>query len=232
MTLWKIAIFVFPLAMGLAHAGQYAQFPGPLIDGSTLRFKQKVEEIYASGNYARALIIYEKELAPQGDKYAQYMTGYMHLTGRGVEPDPAQALAWYRLAAERGESKFIEARDALEETLSPDERQRANELFAELWQRHGDRRILLELVERDVGILREQAESAPALPGTESPAGIASGYSGSGSGNSYHRRVRAQLEERLRYLGALPDDPPGIDDSRMDAIEAELRSEIDSLNLP
>lgn len=212
-----------------AHADRYAQFPGPPIDGSTLRFKQKVEDIYASGNWHRALLIYEKELAPQGDKYAQYMVGYMHLQGQGVSADPAAALAWYRLAAERGEPKFMEARDELEKTLSAAERERAQALFTSLWQRHGDRRILLELIEEDVEILREADVDGLGVGARGS--NIASGYSGDGSGNPYYRRVRAQLAERLRYLDSMGGDPPGIDASRMDAFESGLRREIESLAL-
>lgn len=230
MTLLGTTLVACLLAAAAAvHADRYAQFPGPSIDSSTLRFKQKVEQIYASGNYQRALLIYEKELAPQGDKYAQYMTGYMHLTGRGVEADRAAALAWYRLAGERGEPKFIMARDALAEALSPGERRRAQKLFAELWQRHGDRRIILETIEEDIEILRDADMGG--FTAAESGAGISSGYSGNGPGDPYYQRVREQLAERLRYLASMPDDPPGVDDSRMDGFEAELRRELESLDL-
>jgi tetratricopeptide (TPR) repeat protein len=216
-------------AAAIVGAERYAQFPGPTIDDSTLRFKQKVENIYASGNYDRALLIYEKELAPQGDKYAQYMAGYMHLQGQGVDADPAAALAWYRLAAERGEPKFIEARDALEAALDPAERERADELFAKLWERHGDRRILLELIKEDLEILRESAVGG--LAAAES-AGFASGYSSQAGGNPYHRRVRTQLAERLAWLDTLPEDPAGVDARRLDAFEADLRRELEQLDLP
>lgn len=225
------AIFACLLAAAVGRSDEYAQFPGPPIDGSTLRFKQKVEEIYASGNYERALLIYEKELAPQGDKYAQYMVGYMHLTGRGVVPDPAKALAWYRLAAERGEPKFIEARDALEGTLAAGEQERAQSVFSELWQRHGDRRIILEMIEEDLELLG-QREPAGLVGGAASGADISAGYSGNGPGNPYYRRVRAQLGERVRYLDSMPDDPSGVDDSAMDAFEADLRRQLEALDLP
>lgn len=214
-------------AAAIVHADGYSQFPGPTIDGSTLRFKQKVEDIYASGNYDRALLIYEKELAPQGDKYAQYMTGYMHLHGQGVTADPAVALAWYRLAAERGEPKFIDARDALEARLEPGARGRADALFATLWEQHGDRRLLLELVEEDIEIL----SALDRVTGIESGAGFASGYSRQDGGNPYYRRVRTQLEERLAWLDALPDDPPGVDGAALDALEADLRRALGKLEL-
>jgi hypothetical protein len=216
------------VAAAASGADRYAQFPGPAIDDSTLRFKQKVESIYASGNYERALLIYQKELAPQGDKYAQYMTGYMYLHGQGVPPDPAAALAWYRLAAERGEPKFIEARDALRDTLDPATRARADELFAELWQAHGDRRLLLELIEEDLEILRDSRVEG--IAGAETGAGLASGYSGQAA-NPYYSRVRSQLEERIAWLEAMPDDPPGVDSGALDSLEADLRRKLESLDL-
>lgn len=218
------------LAAAVVLAEPYAQFPGPPIDGDTLRIKQKVEDIYASGNYGRALLIYEKELAPQGDKYAQYMTGYMHLNGQGVTADPAAALAWYRLAAERGEPKFIEARDALAATLDEPERARADELFAELWARHGDRRILLDLVEEDIDVLQESALGGFAAG--SSGAGLTAGYSRQEGGNPYYRRVRTQLQERLAWLDTMPEDPSGVDSAKLDDREADLRRELDELDLP
>ena len=56
--------------------------------------------------YERAFMIYEKELAPLGDKYAQYMVGYMYLNAQSVLQDKISALAWFRIAAERGERCF------------------------------------------------------------------------------------------------------------------------------
>lgn len=228
MSRWPVfAVFA---AAAVVLAEPYAQFPGPPIDGDTLRIKQKVEDIYASGNYGRALLIYEKELAPQGDKYAQYMTGYMHLNGQGVAADPAAALAWYRLAAERGEPKFIEARDALAASLEGSARARADEIFAELWERHGDRRILLELIEADIDLLRESAVDG--FAGGSSGAGLSAGYSRQAGGNPYYRRVRSQLAERLAWLDTHRKDPAGVDSAALDDFEADLRRELEDLDLP
>ena len=95
-----------------ALAGDYDQFPGPSLDPRTIDAQQQVEDIYEAGDYSRALLIYEKELAPIGDKYAQYMVGYMHLNGQGTAQSLPDALAWYRLAAERKEPAIVQARDS------------------------------------------------------------------------------------------------------------------------
>ena len=83
----------------IAWSQTYPSFPGGETDRATLRTQERVEELYVSEAYERAYFIYRNELAPKGDKYAQYMIGYMHFAGTGVPEDPAKALAWYRFAA-------------------------------------------------------------------------------------------------------------------------------------
>jgi hypothetical protein len=227
----RSAIGVLALcAVGAVSADEYRQFPGPPTDSRTLHIKDKVEEIYSSGDYERAMLIYEKELAPRGDKYAQYMVGYMYLTGRGVEPDPAEALAWYRLAAERGESKLIQARDTLYASLNDAAIEDSEERFAELWQRYGDRKLILDLVRADLDILRQYADAG--LSGTPAGNSIVSGYSGSESGDPYLRRVRAQLTERLEYLDSIVEDKAAAEvaeASGIAAMEAKIRRELEEL---
>lgn len=217
----------------LVYAEAYRQFPGAPTDSRTLRIKDKVEEIYSSGNYARAMLIYAKELAPQGDKYAQYMVGYMYLAGRGVDRDPAEALAWYRLAAERGEPKFIQARDALYESLDAAELEESDARFADLWQRYGDRKLILDLIRADLDVLREHTDAQTS--GTDPRASIVSGYSGSQSGDPYLRRVRTQLTERLQYLNSIVEDKEVAivaEESGVNTLEAKIRRELKSLGLP
>ena len=55
------------------QAQSYTPFPGVSQDERTLRMQERVEELYAAGDFERALLIYRKDLAPLGDKYAQYM---------------------------------------------------------------------------------------------------------------------------------------------------------------
>ena len=53
-----------------------------------------------SGDAARKVV---REQAERGDAGAQVALGLMHLTGRGVEQDPEQALVWLRRAADRND---------------------------------------------------------------------------------------------------------------------------------
>ena len=47
-----------------------------------------------------------REKAEQGDVQAQYNLGIMYETGRGGPQDDAEAVRWYRLAAEQGDSRM------------------------------------------------------------------------------------------------------------------------------
>ncbi len=134
----------------VASSQTFPSFPGGETDRATLRTQERVEELYVKGSYDRAYLIYRKELAPRGDKYAQYMIGYMHFTGAGMPEDPSVALAWYRLAAERGEPAIVVARDQLLKTLSLAQIETANNLLVTLRSELSDRVLILDLVKNDI----------------------------------------------------------------------------------
>lgn len=55
----------------------------------------------AQGDYAKASAVYQT-FAEKGDATAQNHLGWMYQKGRGVDQDDAQAVNWYRKAAEQG----------------------------------------------------------------------------------------------------------------------------------
>jgi len=57
---------------------------------------------YKAGNFAAAFKEW-KPLAEHGHSKAQYNVGVLYEKGKGVRPDPVQALAWYQRAAAQGE---------------------------------------------------------------------------------------------------------------------------------
>ena len=217
-----------------AAAQEYRQFPGAQMDSRTLRIQQSVETVFSSGDYGRALLIYEKELAPLGDKYAQYMVGFMHLKGKGVPENPAEALAWYRLAAERGEGPFVRARDELRQSLQPAELEQSNERFAELWQRYSDRKLLLDLIREDLDILSGSTAQAEELADAGGGVPLAAGYAGSDTIEGYRHRVRTRLVERLQYLSSTKDAAQaGIENAAaLEKLESQVRHELKALDLP
>ena len=128
-------------------------FPGEAPSRDLLRMQEKADVLFESGKYDRALIIYRDELSPRGDKYAQYMVGYIYLAGKGVGEDPVIASAWYRLAAERANDKFVNVSQRLLERLSAEQRARSDAVFADLQQQFGDAHLMARLIEQDLAIL-------------------------------------------------------------------------------
>jgi hypothetical protein len=192
-----IASFAFACAL----AQEYKPFPGIVPDQRTQKIQEDVESIYESGDHRRALLIYEEELAPIGDKYAQYMVGYMHLKGEGTEPDRIEALAWYRLAAERDEALLVTVRDELQSQMTREEIEASDEIFIDIWKEIGDRELILALVRRDLDTLREQTGTR--IPGARpSSPNLIIRLSGETYGPSFYDDVRHRVAARIEYLDA------------------------------
>jgi hypothetical protein len=178
---------------------------GARSDPGTLAVQQKVEQLYQNGEYERALFIYENELAPVGDKYAQYMVGFMHLTGTGTEEDPVAASAWYRLAAERSYPEFVAVRDQLLAAFTEPDRLRSDFEYRELRRKYSDLVILERLIREDLKLLEPLTGSR--LSGSTSAVTILEPRSGLlVSSEQLRVRARARIEERLRQIDALVDD--------------------------
>lgn len=193
-------------------AQEYRHFPGSVPDLRTARIQERVETLYNQRNYRLALRNYAEFLAPLGDKYAQYMVGYMHLSGQGTTPDPVQALAWYRLAAERNEPPYIEARDTLAATFTDEQRAAADKIFVDLRRRIGDRQLLVELIRRDVNALR-RFDTEPAQDHATA------GFLG-GAQIDYRALTIDRLRQRAKYLERLPRDADVV--ANEDDIQAYL----------
>ena len=149
-------VCLFPWAIS---AQETIKFPGVPINAKTLRIQEQAEEVYERTDHKRALFIYRNELAPIGDKYGQYMIGYMHLAGEGVPEDRVAASAWYRLAAERGTKEFVRARDRLMNSLDAEEKARSDRLFIEIRKECGDLALLMAAVHADRERLRARTGS-------------------------------------------------------------------------
>jgi len=208
---------------GAAWSQTYPSFPGGETDRATLRTQERVEELYVSGAYERAYFIYRYELAPKGDKYAQYMIGYMHFTGAGVPEDPAKALAWYLLAAERGEPSIELARNELQATLTPAQITEADGLVAELKSELSDRVLIYDLIQQDLDLLRDSAGRGPSK--SNSNMLIIDRRHGYMSGSHYYQLIENRLAARLKYLKSQVDvvDVAGAETMELARIESEIK---------
>lgn len=176
----------------------------------------KVERIFDAGEFERAFFIYRNELAPLGDKYAQYMVGFMYHTGLGVEEDSVSASAWYQLAAERDTREFVVVRDRLLHVMDQDDADLSRVLYRELRLRYCDLAVLLSSVKRNMKEL--QGRTGSRLGDQSSPViVIEHSRSRFSSGSDYYGNIEEELETRmllLKEIGGFADldtDPHRID---------------------
>lgn len=203
------------------HAQQAGGLTADFRDSRTLKVQRKVDQLFDRGDYDRAYFIYRNELVPLGDKYAQYMVGFMHLTGMGVEEDPVAASAWYRLAAERATPQFIAVRDMLFEDLSAEQRQQSDLLFLEIRRSYSDLAILLDSIKRN---MRDVTPMTGSRLRTSSPMTVIDAKSPHQTQSStvFYGRIESELEGNLVTLariGGFTDLE--TDPSRFDIDEVE-----------
>ena len=229
-----IASLLAALFCASVQAQTYKPFPGASHDERTLRTQERVEQLYAVGEHKRALLIYEKELAPLGDKYAQYMVGYMHLHAQSVPQDKIVALAWYRIAAERGAPVLRQAHDELVADMAPAEIAASRQIFLGLWQSIGDSRLIMELIRKDMDTLK--ARTGTWIPGsTSSSPTLIFRPSGEPLPPNYYRTVRVRLEARLNYLETsvdISDVAVETDDVALQLLEEQVKAELAALEIP
>lgn len=197
------------------------------VDARTVRVQNQAEEVYNRADYERAFFIYLHELAPIGDKYGQYMVGFMYLTGKGVEEDRVAASAWYRLAAERGTREFVQERDQVMRSLDAAERAESDRLFIELRKEYGDLVLLARAIRADQRELRNltgsrlSAGSSPLVVVDMTDRGAAT------SGSEYYSRIERRLQARLDYIAR--QDELGIADHDVHSFDmAEIEQKIDA----
>jgi peptidoglycan hydrolase-like protein with peptidoglycan-binding domain len=91
---------------------------------------------YQNQDYATAL----RELQPvadQGDGQAQRLLGLMYRDGQGVPQDAVRAYMWLDLAAANGQDNAASERDALAQTMTPDQKTEAQRQV-EVWRLGSD----------------------------------------------------------------------------------------------
>jgi hypothetical protein len=194
---WLLATLVGPTLPGPSPAAA-ERFPGSAPSANTVRLQEKAERAYRQGDYERAYGIWRDDLAEIGDKYAQYMVGYLHLAGEGVARDAARALAWYRLAAERGHEPLVRAMRDLEAQLGPGERAAAEAEYEILAGKYGDRKLVRRLIRIDEKRLRKRTGRVGASVGA--PLTIVTRDGRSVDASVYYRAIEERLERRYTWL--------------------------------
>jgi hypothetical protein len=215
----------------VAAAQESSPFPSVPINAETLRTQAEADELYDRANYERAFSIYHDELAPLGDKYGQYMVGFMYLAGNGVPEDRVAASAWYRLAAERGTRESVRARDRLVKALDAEQKSESDRMFIELRKEYGDLALMMEAACIDQKLLQERtgsrlsASSSPLL--IVRPGHIASTQ----TGEQYYGQIEQRLHARLEFIAAATNIDI-IDINKMDfsTLESKVDQHLEELD--
>ncbi len=94
------------------------------------------------GDYEHAIAMY-KVSASWAYKPAEYNLGVLYLNGHGSDVDLPRAMAWFALAAERGEKRYTRAKALTYAHLTTQQWEQANEIWRELLPRYGDATALV-----------------------------------------------------------------------------------------
>jgi len=215
------------LAAFAASAQSGLSFPGQAPDKRLIKTQQKADQLFEKKEYERAMMIYRNDLAPVGDKYAQYMVGYLYLTGKGVPEDTILASVWYRLAAERNDPPFVQARDSLLRVFKDEHKRLSDLIFADLRREMGDVAIVSRLIADDLAVLGQYVRNDPNYQ--LSPLGTTTFGTKVEVTPRFHRR----LQLRMNFLVDLANAGDGISDEeimRIDDLERQVRQALDSID--
>ena len=196
-----IALACLPI---VSSAQRSSELSADLPDSRTMAVQEKVERLFDSGDFERAFFIYRNELSPIGDKYAQYMVGFMYQSGIGVDEDPIAAGAWYQLAAERGTREFVVVRDRYMHGMDEKEAAESVALFKQLRVKYCDLAVVLASIKRNVREL--QSRTGSRIGSQSSPVVVIKpGSSNYNAGSVYYGAIRDELEARLVLLQEIGD---------------------------
>jgi hypothetical protein len=215
----------------IAAAQESSSFPSVPLSPKTMQVQNQAEKVYLRTDYERAFFIYRNELAPIGDKYGQYMVGFMYLTGKGVPEDRVAASAWYRLAAERGIKEFVETSDQLMKSLDEEQTARSDQLFIELRKQYGDLALLMNAVKEDYETLRSRTGSR--LSGDSSSLTIVNPNSSGSvrSGAEFYGQIEKRMKDRLEFIAAHTRvEIVDINSANLARVEASVNEHLEELN--
>ncbi|MEO0616290.1 MAG: SEL1-like repeat protein [Pseudomonadota bacterium] len=202
---WIIRVTAVGMLCSGACAGDWEvqkEFPGVDNDRTISRSIERAERAYKDRNFKQARWLYETRLSPVGDKFAQYMIGYMYANGEGTQQNPELAAAWFLLAAERGNPDLLAISNEALEALTPEARGRARAKAEALRAEHGDQQLLRRLLREDKDSMRVQTGSRSERCNQNSVVRMSSvdQTQESISVEGYCRFIRSRIEKRQTYL--------------------------------
>lgn len=224
---------LFTTIVVTAQAQDSGGFGAEVPDSRTLAVQSKVDELFEKGEFERAYFIYRNELAPLGDKYAQYMVGYMHLMGMGVEEDEVQASAWYRLAAERDYPEFMAVRNQVLESLDEEELRVSDRTYVGLRKKYSDVVLVMRLLRRDFDEMTNRVTGSRLSGRSGSVTILDPNTRVAVSGDKYFRKIETRIQERLDYVTerlAIDRLSPNIDSRDLNELQKQVDQYVSAIN--
>jgi hypothetical protein len=134
-------------------------------------FFEKAVKAFENDQYAFAKEMYEVS-ASWAYKPAQYNLSVMYSRGQGVPVDLSRAAAWITLAAERGEPRYINARDAIIINLDSEQVEKANRILEQLKPKYADEKALKKAKKRWRNVKRDVTGSRLGFVGSAKIGGV------------------------------------------------------------
>jgi TPR repeat protein len=221
------------LQVSLAAAQESVGHRGVPIDIKRLEVQDHANRVYERADYERAFFIFRNELAKMGDKYGQYMVGYMYLTGKGVDEDRVVASAWYRLAAERGVEQYVAVSDQLWLSFDAAQQSRSDQLFVQLRKQFGDLALVLQATRDDYDLLRSRTGSRLGASSAPLESIDPNNIMAPRLGVDYYDQIEKRIQARLTFIAVYTgieiaaDNPRRVNMTRLRRQVDEFLDELD-----
>ena len=220
-------------APAAADDNEHSARDGGVVDARTLQVQEQADELFQRRDFQRAYFIYRNELAPIGDKYAQYTLGFMYLTGTGVPEDRVMASAWYRLAAERKWPQLVEVRDELLAQFDDVELAQSDREYRALRRELSDIVLYLRLAQRDYEAIAE-GMTGSRIGGPNSAITIVRPGDGkSMSADVWHQQLRRSLQKNLDRVTTILDVPrldASLTEDELDGLEQQVMEYVENID--
>jgi len=207
------------VAQDSASSGSYVQ------NADIITIQNKADELFEKGKYQRAYTIYLNDLAPIGDKFAQYMVGFMTLNGLVAKENPVLASAWFRLAAERDTAQFIKVRDDLNRQLDSVEMESSDQIYLRLRRQFSDVAVRMREVRMCHAELRG-GSTGTRTNTTSYPITLVKPREGATiSMDAYNEQVTRDMQKALDFIVATLKIEPidaEIDEARINELEEQV----------
>jgi hypothetical protein len=144
-------------------------------------------------------------------------------------------VAWLADDAREGRRAGTDQGRAAGQWIADPELAASHRIFVQLWKTIGDSTLLMELIKRDMNILRARTGTRIAASASSAPALVYRPTTGETEGPNFYRDIRHRLEARLNYIATsveVSDIATQSELNEIKSLEDQVRQELAALELP